>query len=88
MLHDKMLMKNVEYSCCVLVDGGRNACMQFACKPFNVAQTAIKGSYICYAKFFATKAQFSSPRILQNFSHSPSHRIFGRMHEALNINKK
>jgi hypothetical protein len=34
------------------------------------------------------EAQFSSPRILQKFSHSPSHQIFGRMHEVLNINKK
>jgi hypothetical protein len=54
-----MWMKNVEYSCCVLVDGGWNACIQFACKPFNVAQTAIKGSYMCYAKFFATKHKTS-----------------------------
>jgi hypothetical protein len=34
------------------------------------------------------QAQFSLQKILQNFSHSPSHRIFGRMPEALNINKK
>jgi hypothetical protein len=27
-------------------------------------------------------------KILQNFSDSPSHRIFGHMHEALNIDKK
>jgi glutamate formiminotransferase len=46
-----------------------------------------KKSYSLEPKF-GTKAQFSSPRILQNFSHSPSYRIFGRMHEALNINKK
>ena len=37
---------------------------------------------------FESKVQFSLQKILQNFSHSPSHRIFGRMHEALNINKK
>jgi len=36
------------------------------------------------------KALFSSQKILQNFSDSPSHRIFRRMHEVLNIdeNKK
>jgi len=33
------------------------------------------------------KALFSSPKILQNFSDSPSHRIFRRMHEVLNIDK-
>ena len=32
-------------------------------------------------------ALFSSPKILQNFSDSPSHRIFRRMHEVLNIDK-
>jgi hypothetical protein len=57
MLHDKIWMKNAEYSCCVLVDGGRNACMQFACKPFNAAQTALKGFCIYYAKILATKQQ-------------------------------
>jgi hypothetical protein len=31
---------------------------------------------------------FSSQKILQNFSDSPSHRIFEYMHEALNIDKK
>jgi hypothetical protein len=35
-----------------------------------------------------SEAQFSSQKILQNFSDSPSHRIFGHMHEALNIDKK
>jgi hypothetical protein len=35
-----------------------------------------------------TKAQFSSQKILQNFLDSPSHRIFGHMHEALNIDTK
>jgi hypothetical protein len=35
-----------------------------------------------------TKAMFSSQKNLQNFSDSPSHRIFGHMHEALNIDKK
>ena len=30
-------------------------------------------------------ALFSSPKILQNFSDSPSHRIFRRMHGVLNI---
>jgi hypothetical protein len=33
-------------------------------------------------------ALFSFQKILQNFSDSPSHRIFGHMHEALNIDKK
>jgi hypothetical protein len=33
------------------------------------------------------EALFSSQKILQNFSDSPSHRIFGHMHEALNIDK-
>jgi hypothetical protein len=36
----------------------------------------------------ATKARFSLQKILQNFSDSPSHRIFKNMHEALNIDKK
>ena len=36
----------------------------------------------------SSQVQFRSPKILQNFSYSPSHRIFGHMHEALNINKK
>jgi hypothetical protein len=31
---------------------------------------------------------FSLQKNLQNFSGSPSHRIFGHMHEALNIDKK
>jgi hypothetical protein len=34
------------------------------------------------------KGRFSSQKILQNFSDSPSHRIFRHMHEALNIDKK
>jgi hypothetical protein len=33
------------------------------------------------------KALFSSSKILQNFSDSPSHRIFRRMHGVLNIDK-
>jgi len=32
-------------------------------------------------------ALFSSKKILQNFSDSPSHRIFKRMHEVLNIDE-
>jgi len=32
-------------------------------------------------------ALFSSLKILQNFSDSPSHRIFRRMHGVLNIDK-
>jgi hypothetical protein len=32
-------------------------------------------------------ALFSSQKILQNVSHSPSHRIFRRMHEVLNIDE-
>ena len=34
-----------------------------------------------------TKALFSSQKILQSFSDSPSHRIFRHMHEVLNIDK-
>jgi hypothetical protein len=34
------------------------------------------------------EARFSLQKILQNFSDSPSHRIFVHMHEALNIDKK
>jgi hypothetical protein len=30
---------------------------------------------------------FTSQKILQNFSHSPSHRIFRRMHGVLNIDE-
>ena len=37
-------------------------------------------------KIFA-KALFSSQKILQNFSDSPSHRIFRRMHGVLNIDE-
>jgi len=33
------------------------------------------------------KALFSSQKILQNFSDSPSHRIFRRMHRVLNIDE-
>jgi hypothetical protein len=33
------------------------------------------------------KALFSSTKILQNFSDSPAHRIFRRMHEVLNIDE-
>jgi hypothetical protein len=36
----------------------------------------------------SSKAQFSFQKNLQNFSDSPLHRIFGHMHEALNIDKK
>jgi len=34
------------------------------------------------------KALFSSQKILQNFSDSPSHRIFRHMHGVLNIDEK
>ena len=34
------------------------------------------------------RALFSSPKILQNFSDSPSHRIFRRMLRVLNIDEK
>ena len=34
-----------------------------------------------------TKALFSSQKILQNFSDSPSHQIFRHMHEVLNVDK-
>jgi len=36
---------------------------------------------------FLNKALFSSQKILQIFSDSPSHRIFRRMHEVLNMDK-
>ena len=36
---------------------------------------------------YTTKALFSSQKILQNFSHSPSHQILRHMHEVLNIDK-
>jgi len=39
------------------------------------------------SRYLFTMALFSSPKILQNFSDSPSHRIFRRMHEVLNINE-
>ena len=35
----------------------------------------------------AIQALFSFPKILQIFSDSPSHRIFGRMHGVLNIDE-
>jgi hypothetical protein len=38
-------------------------------------------------EIFKPKALFSSQKILQNLSHSSSHRIFRRMHEVLNIDK-
>jgi len=33
------------------------------------------------------EALFTSQKVLQNFSDSPSHRIFRRMHGVLNIDK-
>jgi hypothetical protein len=33
------------------------------------------------------RALFSSQKILQNFSDSPSHQIFRRIHEVLNIDE-
>ena len=33
------------------------------------------------------RALFTSQKILQNFSHSPLHRIFRRMHGVLNIDE-
>jgi hypothetical protein len=33
------------------------------------------------------RALFGSQKILQNFSDSPSHQIFRRMHEVLNIDE-
>ena len=39
-----------------------------------------------FAKFWA-KSLFTSQKILQNFSDSPSHRIFRHIHEVLNIDK-
>jgi hypothetical protein len=44
-----------------------------------------KTPYVC---LFRSRALFSCQKILQNFSDSPSHRIFGHMHETLNIDKK
>jgi hypothetical protein len=35
-----------------------------------------------------TKVQFRSRKFCKKTVDSPSHRIFGRMHEALNIDKK
>jgi len=45
--------------------------------------------FLCkFVIYCMTKALFSSPKILQNFSDSPSHRIFRRMHGVLNIDEK
>ena len=38
-------------------------------------------------KKFTSRALFSSQNILQNFSDYPSHQIFRRMHEVLNIDE-
>jgi hypothetical protein len=35
-----------------------------------------------------SEAVFSSFKIPKNLQDSPSHQIFGRMHEALNVGKK
>ena len=40
-----------------------------------------------YRPFLIYLALFSSRKVLQNFSDSPSHRIFRRMHGVLNINE-
>jgi hypothetical protein len=45
-------------------------------------------SYVSPVDPVSLQGLFSSPEILQNFSDSPSHRIFGHMHKALNIDKK
>ena len=41
----------------------------------------------CIIKLALSRALFTSQKILQNFSDSPSHRIFRHMHEILNIDK-
>jgi len=43
--------------------------------------------YIYMMIWHLTKALFSFSKILQNFSDSPSHRIFRRMQGVLNIDK-
>jgi len=62
-----------------LVEGCRDGCAQIG----SESRTNLGGSTILKNG----KALFSSQKILQNFSDSPSHRIFRHMHEVLNINK-
>ena len=42
---------------------------------------------VCFLKKNLALALFSSQKILQNFSDSPSHQIFRRMHGVLNIDE-
>jgi len=42
---------------------------------------------LAVCRTLSSQALFSSQTILQNFSDSPSHRIFRHMHEVLNIDK-
>jgi ribonuclease I len=67
--------------------------IQITCKakPFTTSQTMDVHHHDVttqYPKCHYTMALFSSTSFCQIFQDSPPHRIFGRMHEALNIDKK
>jgi len=55
--------------------------------PIEDAAAAVSRSTVGGRGPFHSWALFSSQKILQNFSHFPSHRIFKRMHRVLNIDE-
>jgi len=55
-------------------------------KAINVVRFDVTENMKKFIKYFG-KALFSFQKNLQNFSDSPSHRIFRRMHGVLNIDK-
>jgi len=46
-----------------------------------------RGIWKILQKFLGTKQGLTFQKILQNFSDSPSHQIFKRIHEVLNIDE-
>jgi len=52
-----------------------------------VLRTTTVGMCTRLLPLFSSRALFTFQKILQNFSHSPSHRIFRRMHGVLNIDE-
>jgi hypothetical protein len=62
--------------------------MLCTCAGRPMSEKGLRGPSWVLTHVVVVPALFSSQKILQNFSDSPSHRIFGHMYEALNIDKK
>jgi hypothetical protein len=74
-----------------IMGGMRSWSLRKSCaRTFLGSREFRKGVTLIDLFFFATHTEvlFSSPKDLNNFVQYPSHRIFGRMHGALNVGKK